>query len=305
MWRLHLSTQPVAAVQILGSDQPLVAVWDNRHKVHYYSQFDAMPSGEQVFDQQQAPTGLDDDFWREFVGSLRAPNDIYLPTVYMTGLALYQSRDGRLRLYHFQDGTLILEVEGRHVSLNREQDGRFLIAGLDRALGLCAAFSDQGELHIYQQHIRVGKYDLGLAQGVEARLNLQMPDGLGRLLISDGEQVMMVDSAGRVLHSLTTHYAVGPIAISPNGQHILLGDIDDNLIRVYDGELRPVSQKHAIDLMAASRQVQLLASLPGRKAGLSAVDVSDRGTIVFALGGVICVTDVKALDILPQPKPLL
>lgn len=305
MWRLHLSTQPVAAVQILASEQPLVAVWDNRHKVHYYSQFDATPSGEQIFDEKQAPTNLDDDFWREFVSSLRAPNEIYLPTVLMAGLALYQSRDGRLRLYHFQDGTLILEVEGRHVALNREQDGRFLIAGLDRALGLCAAFSDQGELHIYQQHIRVGKYDLGLAQGVEARLNLQMPDGLGRLLISDGEQVLLVDSAGRVIHSLTTHYAVGPIAISPNGQHILLGDIDDNLIRVYDSELRPASQKHAIDLMAASKQVQLLASLPGRKAGLSAVDVSDRGTIAFALGGVICVTDVKSLDVLPQPKPLL
>ena len=160
-------------------------------------------------------------------------------------------------------------------------------------------------LHIFQQHIRVGKYDLGLALGMDARLNLQMPDGLGRFLLSDGEQVMLVDSAGRVLHSLAAHYAVGPIAISPGGQYILLADIDDNLIRVYDAELRPAYQKYAIDLMSAAKQVQLVASLPGRKAGLSAVDISDRGGIAFALGGVVCVTDLKALDELPRPRKLL
>ncbi|GAB4575122.1 MAG: hypothetical protein Kow0077_25110 [Anaerolineae bacterium] len=283
----------------------MVALWDAQHKVHYFNLFDATPSGERKFDVQQSIRDLDGEFWREFVSGLQAPNDAYLPTVLIAGLTLYQSRDGRLRLYHFHDGSLIMEVDSRHVGLNQEQSPRILIAGLDRALGLCAAIDEHGLLHLFQQHIPVGTYELGLKLGVDARLNLHLPDGLGRLLVSDGEHVMLVDSAGRVVHSLHAHFAVGPVAISPEGQYILLGDIDDNVVRVYDSELRPTHQKHAIDLIATARQVQLIASLPGRKAGLSALDISDRGTIVFALGGVVCVTELKALDVLPQPRPLL
>jgi hypothetical protein len=304
-WRLHLSTQPLSAVQILSAEAPLIAAWDSRHNVHYYSHYDATPSGEQRFNRQYLPGDLDDEFWRELVAGLRAPNGVFLPTVFLGGLNLFQSRDGRLRLYHFQDGSLILEIEGQYVALHREQDGRFLVAGLDRALGMCAAVDDKGQLHVFQQHIRVGTYDVGLSLGVEARLNLHLPDGLGRLLMGDGEDVMLVDSAGRVMHTLQAHFSVGPIAIAPGGQYVLLGDIDDSVIRLYDRELRPTHQKHAIDLMAAARQVQLMASLPGRKAGLSAVDISDRGDVAFALGGVVCATDVKALDLLPQPRSLL
>ena len=80
-----------------------------------------------------------------------------------------------------------------------------------------------------------------------------------------------------------------------------MADIDDDLVRVYREGLRPTHQKHAIDLMANARQVQLLASLPGRKAGLGALEIADDGTLAFALGGVICVTHIKALDELPGP----
>jgi WD40 repeat protein len=304
-WRLHLSNQPVTAVQFIPAETPLIAVWDNRHNVHYYNQLDAMPSGEQRFAEQHPPEDLSDDFWLELIASLKAPNGEYLPTVYMAGLNLHQSRDGRLRLYHFQDGSLILEVEGRHIALDRDQDERFIIAGLDRDLGLSGSLDEKGQLHIFQQHVRIGAFDMAMALGVESRLNLVLPDGLGRVLISDGDRVVIVDSAGRIQHERQTHFAVGPVAVSPNGQYIVLGDIDDNLIRVYDSTLRPTHQKHAIDLMTTSRQVQLLASLPGRKAGLSAVDVTDKGAIAFSLGGVICVTDIKTLDALPQPRALL
>jgi len=304
-WRLHFSTQPVAAVQLIGSEKPLVAVWDNRHTVHYYAQTDATPSGEQRFDRQPAPEELTGDFWREFAASLQTPNGQYLPTVFMSGLSIYQSRDGRLRLYHFYDGDLVLEVEGRYITLEQDGDDRFLAVGLDRTLGLCAAFSERSGLHVYQQHVRVTRVALDLTLGMEAHLSLVVPDGLGWLLISDGRRVLRIDSAGRVVHQIEAHFTVGALAVSPSGQYIALGDVDDNLIRIYDNTLHPTHQKHAIDLIAGARQVQLIASLPGRKAGISAVDVSDRGVIGFALGGVVCLVDLKALDVLPQPRPLL
>ena len=303
-WWLHLSSQPVSAVELLTSQTALIAVWDSKHGVHFYNQYDGIPSGAIHYNRVYTPADLKNGFWQETAGQLCAPNGVYLPTIFMNGLTLYQSRDGKLRLYHFHSGVLVLELDGRHLTLSREGDGRFLIAGLDRELGLCAAYADTGKLHIFQQHIRVGVYDLPMAQGVDARLAMHMPDGLGRLLISDGEAVQVIDSAGRVRDALQAHYVVGPVAISPHGNYIALGDTDDNVIRIYDTQLRPTHQKHAIDLVVDTRQVQLLASLPGRKAGLTALDISDSGVITFALGGVVCVTGIKALDAIPQPRPL-
>ncbi len=304
-WQLHLSTQPVSAVQFVAGDSPLVAVWDSKHNVHFYNQYDATPYGEQKFSEKHVPADLADEFWQEFAASLRAPNGEPLPSVFMAGLNLYQSLDGRMRLYHFQDGGLVLDLDGRYVDFAQDGESRILLAGLDRILGLIGAVDEEGMLHIYQQHVSVGAYESGLTLGMDARLNLMMPDGLARILVSDGDRVLIIDSAGRVVHELMAHYAFGPVSISPNGQYIALGDIDDNVVRIYDSALRPTHQKHAIDLVASSRQVQLLASLPGRKSGLSALDITDKGVIAFALGGVICVTDIKNLDVLPQPRPLL
>ncbi len=304
-WRLHLSTQPIFSVQFVPGDTPQVAVWDSRHNVHFYNQQDATPSGTRKFAECQPPADLRDPFWAGFVTELCAPNGSLLPVVYLSGLTIFQSRDGHMRLYHFQSGGLVLEVDGRHIALDREQDGRFLIAGLDRTLGLSAALNEEGILYIYQQHVRVGAFDLGFSLNVDSRLNLLVPQATGSLVVSDGERLVITDSAGRVQHELTAHYTIGPVAVSPNGQLIVLGDIDDNLLRVYQKDLHQTHQKHAIDLVVEARQVQLLASLPGRKAALAALDVSNDGDVVFALGGVVCATHLAALDALPQPRPLL
>jgi hypothetical protein len=292
----------------MGADSsvPRVAVWDNRHNVHFYDRRDAMPLGELHLAETEPPEDLTAENWRAIAETLRAPNDgPYLPGVYLSRLVIHQSADGRMRLYHFQDGSLILEVDGRNIALDREQDGRFLVAGLDRALGMSAAFNDAGLLHIFQQHVRVGTFEIELKQGLDARLNLVMPEAQGQLILSDGERILVVDSAGQIKDELVTHYTAGALAVSPNGELLAVADIDDNLVRVYAEGLRPTHQKHAIDLMVNTRQVQLLASLPGRKAGLGALEIADDGTIAFALGGVACVTDLKALDELPQPQPLL
>lgn len=304
-WRLHLSNQPVVAVQLLTGEPSQLAIWDSTHTVHGYGRDDAMPLGKIELAQQHPPDDLNEPFWREFVSSLRAPGGGVLPTVNLPQLALYYSRDGRMRLYHYQQGGLILELDGRHIALDREQDGRFLAAALDRALGLVGAVNDAGQLFVFQQHVRVGAFEIGLSLDVDARLRLFAPDAAGRLVVGNGHRVVITDAAGRVQHELETHFAFGPMAVSPNGQIIALADVDDNVIRLYDADLRATHQKHADDLVAEARQVQLLASLPGRKVALTALDVADDGAIVFALGGVVCVTAQERLDVLPQPRPLL
>ena len=306
-WRLHLSTQPVSAVQFIGegTEKPQVAIWDSRHNVHFYDRLAATPLGELHLADWHPPDDLHDPEWQEQLQTLRAPNGDFLPSVYLSHLAILQSGDGRLRLYHFADGRLILEIEDRHVPLQREDDGRFLAVGLDRALGPIGAVNEDGALTLFQQHVRIETVDLGLNLDMEARLDIAVPEGMGRLVVSDGAHVLMVDAAGRILHQMEAFFTVGGVATAPDGSLIALADIDDNLVRVYDSTLRPTHQKHAIDLVIAARQVQLLASLPGRKAGLGTLEVADSGNLIFGLGGIVCVTNLKALDELPQLRPLL
>jgi len=187
-WRLHLSTQPVAAVHFVedGAQTPQLAVWDSRHNVHFYDRRDGTPLGELKLADHRPPDDLNEPGWREIVDTLRAPNGRFLPAVYLNRATILQSWDGRLRLYHQHEGGLILEVEGRHIALDREQDGRYFVAGLDRALGLSCAYSDQGLLSVFQQHVRGGTFEVHLALDMDARLNLAVPEAMGRMLLCDG-----------------------------------------------------------------------------------------------------------------------
>lgn len=304
-WRLHLSSQPVFAVQFITGDVPQLVVWDSQHNAHFYDLHDATPLGEKKFTESQPVAEPQDEAWQAFLPDLRAPGGDVLPTVYLKGVTLYQSRDGRMRLYHYQDGRLLLDIGDSPLSLHKENEGRFLVSALDRTLGLIGAYHEDGALHIFQQHVRVGTFEFDFVRGVDARLSMLAPDGRGRLIVGDGERVVIVDAGGRVEQELAAHFTVGSMAVSPNGQIIALADIDDNLIRLYDHEFRQTHQKYAIDILADARQTQLIASLPGRKAALAALDVSDDGDIAFALGGVVCVSHREALDVLPQPRPLL
>lgn len=303
-WQLHFSTQPVAALELVPGDSLQVAVWDRKRNVYFYDQRTGMPLGQRELVWQDAPVAPGSAEWDDFVAGLRAPNGGFLPTVHLSGMTIHTSRDGHLRLVHFSDGRLELEVDGRNIALDREQDGRFLAVGLDRALGLIGAITEQGRLCLFQQHVRVGSFWPGFTLGVDSRLSVLVPDALGRLVISNGERMMVVDAGGQVQRELSLHFTAGPMAVSPNGQFIALADADDNVIRIYDADLNPTHQRHAIDLIAQARQVQLLASSPGRRASVAALDVSDDGAVVFALGGVVCATRLAALNVLPQPRPL-
>lgn len=303
-WRLHLSNQPVTAVQLIPGEPPQVAVWNPQRGAHFYHAYDATPSGVSEFAPPDFQLALDSDPWRAFVDSLRAPNGSPLPRVSLGGLDIHSSRDGRMHLYHYSDGRLMLQVDDTLVRLDREEDGQVLVADMDRALGLIGLINEFGDLIIFQQHVRVGAFPLALTPDLGMRLSIAVPDAGGRIVVSDGEQVLITDAAGQVLQQSRLYYVSGTIAVSPNGQAIAIADIDDNVVRVYSSDLRPTAQKHAIDLVSQARQVQLIASMPDPRVAVGALAVSDDGTLAFALGGVVCVSALEALDELPQPRPL-
>ena len=67
---------------------------------------------------------------------------------------------------------------------------------------MSGAYNDGGLLHIFQQHVRVGTFAIELKLGLDARLNLVAPETQGRLILSDGERILVVNSAGQVTDGL-------------------------------------------------------------------------------------------------------
>ena len=85
----------------------------------------------------------------------------------------------------------------------------------------------------------------------------------------------------------------------------LVGDPETGVIRVYDDELQPTHQRHALDLLQDAAQLQLIADLPPFNAAPGSLVIDNKGNIAFNISGVVCVTTLKQLDALPRPQPLL
>ncbi|MEQ8678037.1 MAG: hypothetical protein RLP44_00080 [Aggregatilineales bacterium] len=304
-WRLHLTNQAIQSLEIVDGDPPILVVWSRRDRVAYYGLMSGTPYGEISF-EVPIVENRQEETWQTFLNTLIVPNDAYLPVIHTPSIDIYTTDDGRMRLYHVGDAGLFLESDGKEIALEVEGVERFRAVALDRFLGLSAAIDDEGKLHIYQQHIRVGAFDLGLTMDEGLKLSVAISRGGGAIFVSDGQRVVLTDSSGRIRKKLEPHYFIGDISCSPNGKYLVMNDIETGVLRVYSGtELQPLHQRFAIDLLAEATQTQLIADLPPMMVGLSALTMDNKKQIAFAMSGVICVTDTEHMDDLPRPQPLL
>ncbi len=303
-WRVHLTNQAIRSLDILTGKPPLLAAWTHRERVAFFDLETGAPIEERVFKPVRVGE-RQGDRWHEFVASLVAPNNIYLPTVRTPQATIYATNDGQMRLYHVGDCDLFLEIEGKEVKLESNGASDLRSVGFDRILGLVAALDSDGKLHIFQQHIPVGVFDLGLVVHPELPSTLAISHGGAAIFVSDGQQVVLTDPAGRVRKQLDVHYFVGRIACSPNGKLLVTSDLETGVLRVYTGDLAPSHQRHAYDLLSHATQLQLLADLPPAAMAVTALAAENSGILAFAMAGVICVTDLERMDALPRPQRLL
>ncbi|MBC7814890.1 MAG: hypothetical protein H7175_27280, partial [Burkholderiales bacterium] len=282
-WRLHLTNQGIGRLDLLrgvaANDQPLLAAWLRRDRVAFFDVETGTAAADYTLKMMDARNRRDER-WPEFVSGLVAPNKAFLPVVQAGTVTIYASLDGKLRLYHVDEADLFLDVGGGEVQLKPvavfEAEVEFIAAGLDPLLGTVAAIAADGKLHIFQQHIHIGAFDVGLQPDEEMRPLVAMAQG-GRgaaIFVSDGRSVVLTDSGGTILKRLNTHYFINMMACSANGAVLATSDIEAGVVRVYDGaELLPTRQRHAIDLVATATQVQLMADLPPLSIALSALTI--------------------------------
>ncbi len=304
-WRVHLTNQVIPGLDILGGNPPLLAVWSQRDRVTFFHLESGAPIEERSLKSTQG-FQHQSEAWREFVSTLVAPNRVYLPSVRVPQATMYATNDGQMRLYDLGNADLRLDIEGKEIPLDAGGVNAFVAVGLDRVLGLIAALDDQGKIHIYQQHIPVGVFDIGLALQPELQPGLAISHGGAAIFVSDGERLALTDSAGRVRKCLETHYFIGKIACSPNGRLLAASDLETGVIRVYNGsDLTPTHQRHAIDLLAKATQLQLLADMPPPGVAVTALAIANDGLLAFAISGVVCVTELEWMVALPRPQKLL
>lgn len=304
-WRLHLTNQAIQSIDILEGSPVLLAAWSRRDRVAYYDLESGTASGEKslpviAITDRQSPQ------WQSYLAELTAPNGAFFPVVRTARMTIYQTDDGRMHVYQEGAAELYLSSEGKEIRLDVDGAETFVAFALDRFLGLSAALAEDGKLHVYQQHIRVGAFDLGLTPESGLPTSIVISRGGGSIFVSDGRRIALTDTSGKVRKHIETHYDIGKMACSPNGQTLLTSDTESGVLRAYQGaDLLLTRQRFAVDLIASATQVQLLADPPPTSVALSDLKVDNRGTVVFAMSGVICVTAVSELSELPRPQKLL
>lgn len=304
-WRLHLTNQSIQQLDILdgtAEKSPLLAAWWRRDRVTYYD----LQRGTLVADEVIEFPDVDDRntlAWHEFIQSLHAPNDAPLPKIQTTFETIYRSQSGEMTLYqsgpaeiyaHLTYGSdeVRLDVRGTKVltRLALDPDGEY-VAGLD----------NKGKLHLYRGEKRLGMYALQLNMVDGLRSSLAIARKASPIFASDGRSIVKVEANGSVVQRIATHFDIGSLICSPDGQWIAVTDLESGVVRVYSGtDLSLCYQRFAIDLIANARQLQLLADLPPVAVAPNALAIADDGTLALALSGILCVT---SLDEMIQIQP--
>jgi hypothetical protein len=301
-WRVHLTNQAIQRLDILPGKPVLLAAWTQRDRATYFD----LENGVELGEHQHKAVSRQSDKWPEFAATLMAPNGAHLPVVRTAQATIFTTEDGRMRLFWMGGTNLSLEVEGKDLPLEIKGAADFITLSFDRVMGVIGALDEKGKLHLYQQHIRVGAFDLKLKSDEDYPPVLAMGDGGAAVFAAAGREIILTDAGGRVKKRIGVHYPIGRMVCSPDGKLLATCDVETGVIRVYDGsDLTPTHQRHAIELMHNATQIQLIADFPPASAAPNALVINNQGSLAFSISGVICTTALKRLDALPRPQALL
>ena len=298
-WRIHLSNQTLENFLILGEQSPVLAVWLRANRIAYYRLEDGAFLEEQVIPLPDSRNLMD----AEWLASLKdMQTGQHLPLVEIADTLIYNTKNGKVHFYPRQFSVL---HEGNQISIENS-DRSFFDLAFDYQTGQFGLLDTMGKILIYQQGTFLGEFDVGLdVSHLDARLNVAIAENATIIVATDGFKLVLLNQSGDILRETHTHYVIGTIACSPDGSFVATSDIETGVIRVYrTKDLVATHQRHALDLLLESTQVQLLADLPPTAIAPSALTAYNDGVLAFALSGVVCVTNTREMNRLPIPQTL-
>jgi hypothetical protein len=299
-WRVLLPHPVIRRIDILSGEKTVVAVWTQPDRVHFFDQRNGAALGERVI-EKLAFTDRTDERWRLFLKGLVAPNGLYLPYVRAHEMTILVTEDGRVRLLQAKDAALFLEIDGVESAFGLAGEAAAAALDMDRQQGSIAVLDAQGRLHLFRQRLSTGSHDTGLQIDTETQPRVLAAQEGRRIVVTDGQSLVVMDEAGKVRKRLELHYALGGCTISPDGKWIAASDAETGVVRVYDGEqLAPSFQRFAIDLAADARRLNSGAGMQPSTVSPGILALTNRGVLAFALGALLCVTSVTRMRPVPQ-----
>lgn len=296
-WRLHLTERIVHRIDVLPGKPNMLAAWTHPNRVYFMELQNGGKLTEQVI---EPPNTRATAMWGVFIKGLRAPNGVYLPVVRASHTTVYQLPDGKKRLYRSPTNELILEAEGVDIRLETGTS-KFAALALDQAL--VAILDHDATLHYYLGALHTASVKTSLRLTDELQPHLAVIHGGGGVFVSDGEQIALYDGDGRLVKQIYAGYTVGALTCSPDGAFLATGDLDSNMIRVYDGKaLTPTHQRFAVELLADAKKTQTISSALAANTAVGTLALTNKGVIVFAMSGMVCATNLSRMIALPGAK---
>jgi hypothetical protein len=301
-WLLALELPSVRDICLVTGDPPLIALDAADDGLLFFSAHSGAFYGGETLPRPDARDPLGNRPIA-LLDTLRAPNGALLPRVRIGAMTVLSAYDGRLHVIQSGERAVKLAIDGEPVNLLRDHAAEVLAVGLDRELGTVGVLTDDGALHVFQQHVAVGTYSVGVARGY--RPSVFLPDAAGTIIVGDEERTRVFDMAGRLLAQAPCPAMLGAAEVAPAGEWIIRYGGMRGAIQAYDARLTVVRQGAGEDLRAASRSVQLFPAEKVRDGEIEALALADDGLLAFVQGQTLCCAHLSTLAPLPSEQTLL
>jgi hypothetical protein len=298
-WRVHLANSAIRMVEVVAAPRPLLAAWTSPSHVSWFDLQDGALVAQATL-PPLPPAQASSEVWASYQQALSLSEDRRLTRVQYGQRWLFLTRDGTQRLHWDSGGALLYASENKLHSLASSEVARWLAVDFDRDLGFTAALAEDGRLFLYERHLLVGSFDIGLCPEAEQRCHVQIQRGQ-HVYVTDGQTLAAVGVNGVVRKRLALHFRVALMTSSSDGQMLAIVDYEDGILRLYrSADLMLSHQKFAIDLMIAAAPRQLIEELPPPMTVVSSLALASQGVVAFAMGGVLCCTHQDAFNVLPR-----
>lgn len=286
-------------MDILTGKPNLLAAWTAADRVSFMD----LQYGTKIDDRIIELPSVDDrqsDAWLGFIETLTAPNKAFLPCVRTPVGMLLCAPDASLRLIHEGKAELFLVMSGRESKLELGRGTNLIAVNFEPVNGMIAALDSKAQIHLFQRQVKIGSFETGLTFEDDLTPVMAIPDGGAAIYVSDGRRLIVMENTGRIRRSVDLHYALGSLCCSPDGKLVATSDLESNVLRVYRGEdLAATHQRFAVDLLADAKRTQLMAGAISGSAAAGPLALNNKGALVFAMGGVICATNIAKMRSVP------
>ena len=299
-WRVHLTNQAIRQLNWLSHRKPTVVAWTHPELAYVFDLVDGKQL-EKKITPSPPRSGEMNDAWRIWEDQLKVlPQQLSLPQITTKAQTIYTTDDANVRLYRSNGSKLTLRIHDQIFLLDTSKFSSISALGFDFQFGTTIILDSDGRVHIYQQEVYLGQFEIGLELQTDFLSDLAIPHGGAYFYATDGNRIIKVDANGEVILSTETHYRVAQIACSPKGEYLVAIDTESGLIRVYESDtLQLRYQKFGIDLLVQANPIQLMEEIPSESVAIGSVLIHDNAMLAFTMSGVVCGTSFEEMDAIP------